>query len=183
MKKRVIAVVLLSVCAQVQAEESWWDSVKSFLGMEENKVAASSGLSAQSMVDDISRKLGVTPEQARGGLAAILNYVKQSADSEQFQLVSESIPGFEAVLAALPKISASTSQSAGQSALGGLLETASGYSESLRSLTELKKQFETLDMNPEMIVKFGQVLQGYLNTPEGQEAKQVFSEALNSVNI
>jgi hypothetical protein len=65
--------------------------------------------------------------------------------------------------------------------LSGLLDKASQYSDSLKSINDIKKQFEALGLNPEMISSFVSSAQSYLDTPQGQDAKQVLTQGLGKL--
>lgn len=176
-------VIALTLCSfQASAEDSWFDSLKAMLGFGETSeevATENTAISAQSLVDYLAENLGVTSAQAEGGLAALFNFVKQSAESEQFAAISDAIPGLDTVLASLPKVSGGTAQVG----LGGLLEKAAEYSDSIKAVSDVKKQFEALGLSPEMIGQFGEQVQQYLNTPEGEEAKRLVNDALSNLTL
>ena len=62
---------------------------------------------------------------------------------------------------------------------GGLLDKASQYSDSLKSVNDIKKQFEALGLKPEMITSFISTAQSYLDTEQGQQAKQILTDGLS----
>ena len=65
--------------------------------------------------------------------------------------------------------------------LGGLLDKAAEYSDSLKSINDVKKQFEALGLKPEMISSFVSSAQGYLDSEEGQSAKKVLTDGLGKL--
>ncbi|MFQ3194332.1 MAG: hypothetical protein ACI9N3_001150 [Colwellia sp.] len=65
--------------------------------------------------------------------------------------------------------------------LGGLLDKAAQYSDSLKAVNDVKKQFEALGLKPEMISSFISSAQGYLDTEQGQQAKQVLTQGLGKL--
>ena len=75
----------------------------------------------------------------------------------------------------------SASDASASAGLGGLLEKASQYSDSLKSINDVKKQFEALGLKPEMISGFISTAQSYLDTEQGQQAKQVLNDGLGKL--
>jgi len=61
--------------------------------------------------------------------------------------------------------------------LGGLMNKAAEYSDSLKSINDLKNQFDTLGLDTGMIMKYVSQAQQYLDTPQGQEAKTMLTDA------
>ena len=125
--------------------------------------------------------LDVNADQASGGMGAIFNYVKNNVSVEQFSQLAKSIPGVEGLMGQMPDISKLDSASDASAGLGGLLEKASQYSDSLKSINDVKKQFEALGLKPEMISGFISTAQSYLDTEQGQQAKQVLNDGLGKL--
>jgi hypothetical protein len=169
----------LTFSASSHAEESWFDSFKSMLGFGDSaeEVAAQALPSVDGMLGALTENLGVTSEQAEGGLASIMNYLKNNVSSESFGDLSASLPGLDQILSEVPDIKDLGSSDA----ISGLLNKASEYSDSLKGINELKQQFEALGLKPEMITDFIEQAKAYLDTEQGQEAKRVLSESLSSL--
>lgn len=182
MKTKVFAIGLLLSSSQCYAQDSWLDKIKSMLGMtdaEQVEAAQQPALTSSNMIAMLSDNLGITEGQAEGGLAAIVNYVKQTASSDEFQNLSQSIPGLESVLSAVPSIPTSVQQTG----LGSLLDKASEYSDSVKAINELKKQFEALGLEPDAIQQFVNQILNYLDTPQGQQAKKLFNDSLMKLSL
>ncbi len=183
--KKLNALVLISVLAFTSQSHAagFWDSVKSFFGggsdEEAEQVEAATALdnlpSATGLVESLTSNLGVSTEQATGGLGSILAYAKDNVPSEQFSQVTESIPGIEGLLGAVPDIS-----NLEQSEVGGLLSKAAEYSDSLQGLNTLKQQFDSLGIDSGMIVKYVDQAKQYLDTPQGQQAKDMLTQAFSN---
>lgn len=179
----LILVSTLTFSAALQAEESWFDSFKSMLGFgestEEVAVEAASAEAAPSMIGMIgalTENLNVSSDQAEGGIASLMNYVKNNVSSDKFSQLSSSLPGLDQVLSAVPEVTA-----ASEGGMAGLLSKASEYSDKLKDLNEVKQQFEALGLSPEMISGFIQQARAYLDTPQGQEARQLLTNSLSSL--
>ncbi|WP_440876269.1 DUF2780 domain-containing protein [Thalassotalea sp. PLHSN55] len=183
MKKLIVLLTASILSTSAVAEEtSWLDSLKSLVGLGEEKQQTieqdTSALpSTSGLIDMLTSSLDVNSEQAAGGMGAILNYVKNNVSAEQFQQLAQSLPGAEGLVANMPDIS----QLSSSEGLGGLLDKASEYSDSLKSINDVKKQFEALGLTPDMISGFVSSAQSYLDTEQGQKAKQVLTDGLGQL--
>ncbi|XOV77417.1 MAG: DUF2780 domain-containing protein [Aestuariibacter sp.] len=180
MRKLLLIVGLTMISAQTYAQESWLDTLKSMLGLGEETVTQNENLSLNGLTKQVAEKLGVTEQQATGGLAALMNYAKNAADSEQFQSITQSLPGMDALLAAVPKVSTPTGQIGG---LDSLLSKAAEYSETLKGLNDLKMQFEAIGLDPQIIPQYIAQINEYLDTPEGQQAKTLLMDTFSRLTI
>ena len=162
--------------------EGWWDSVKNMLGMgsdststevtDVKQMATDALPSAAGLISSLTDNLGVSTEQASGGMGAILNYAKKNVSSEQFSKLSGAIPGVDSLLSAVPAVA-----TVSEGGLGGLMNKATEYSDSLKNINDLKNQFDTLGLDTGMIMKYVSQAQQYLDTPQGQEAKTMLTDA------
>jgi hypothetical protein len=172
-----ISSLTISHSAMAQ-ETSWFDSLKSFVGLgdaeEKNAMPSTDGL-----VGMLTSALDVNTDQASGGMGAIFNYVKDNVSTEQFSQLAKSLPGVDGLISQIPDVSKLNSDSS--ESLGGLLDKAAEYSDSLKSINDVKKQFEALGLKPEMISNFVAGAQEYLNTEKGQEAKKVLTDGLSKL--
>jgi hypothetical protein len=162
----------------------WLDSVKSFLGMEvavetdaEAQVEKPAMPNVSDMVSAVTKQLGVSDSQATGGLGSIFNYAKDNLSSEQFGSISSTLPGLSALLSAAPDVSTM----AGEGGLGGLMDKAASYNDSLKALNDVKKQFAALGLKPEMISQFIDVASQYLDTEEGKKIKDTLMQGLGKL--
>ena len=186
----LILVSSLVFSAVSHAEESWNDPVKSMLGLgasakesaEEVAVEAPADTevatpSMTGMISALTENLEVSSNQAEGGLASLMNYVKNNVSSDKFSALSSSLPGLDQVLTAVPEITAL----ADGGGMAGLLSKASEYSSKIKDLSAVKQQFEALGLSPEMISAFVEQAKAYLDTPQGQEAKALLTSSLSSL--
>lgn len=96
---------------------------------------ADAGLSTNPLVKNLTTNLGVTPTQAIGGSAALLNDAKKDMKPADFQALTTKMPQVGTLLAAAP--------------------AATGT---------VQSQFSTLGMKPEMIGKFTPFLLDYVKS-------------------
>jgi hypothetical protein len=182
MKKSIIFLAIASLSAPVMAEESWFDSLKNFIGLGDSSQVASEAVSenlpnTNEIVSVLTESLSISSDQASGGLGALLNLVKSNISQEQFNQLTQSLPGVDKLINNMPDISELKSTEG----LSGLLDKASQYSESLKGVNDLKKQFESLGLNPEMITDFVSTAQTYLDTEQGKEAKEILSQGISKL--
>jgi hypothetical protein len=178
MKKLIILLTISTLSTSAIAEEtSWFDSLKSFVGMGETKEQAVAMPSTDGLVELLTSSLNVDTEQASGGMGAIFNYVKNNVSADQFSELAKSLPGVDGLVGQMPDVSKLSSAGG----LGGLLDKAAEYSDSLKSINDVKKQFEALGLKPEMISSFVSSAQGYLDSEEGQSAKKVLTDGLGKL--
>ena len=187
MKKLIVLLTISALSTSAFAQEtSWLDSLKNLVGLgddTEQMVAAPTMPNTDGLVDMLTSSLDVNADQASAGMGAIFNYVKNNVSVEQFSQLAKSIPGVEGLMGQMPDISKldSASDASASAGLGGLLEKASQYSDSLKSINDVKKQFEALGLKPEMISGFISTAQSYLDTEQGQQAKQVLNDGLGKL--
>ena len=178
MKKLIILLTISTLSTSALAEEtSWFDSLKNFVGLGETKEQTVKAPSTDGLIGMLTSSLNVNTDQASGGMGAIFNYVKSNVSTEQFSQLSKSLPGVDGLVSQMPDIS---KLSSGEG-LGGLLDKAAQYSDSLKSINDVKKQFEALGLKPEMISGFVTSAKSYLDTEQGQQAKQVLTEGLGKL--
>lgn len=179
MKKLLALVVLVGLSSMVHAEEkSWWDSLLNMVGIGEETEQAEAAPSTSGLIDSLVSGLGVSETQAQGGIAALFNYAKQNVSAEQFEQLSEYIPGADSVLQYLPAI-----ESVKQEGLSGLIDKAAGMNESLGQLNNLRKQFDSLGLDTAMIQKYVEQAKTYLDTPQGQQAKTLLMDSLSQLSV
>jgi hypothetical protein len=187
MKKIAILLTITTLSAPVYAE-GWFDSLKNLVGLGETTTATTETPEAESsvsqalpnigdMVGMVTNSLSVNKDQAEGGLGSIFNYAKENLSIDQFSQLGASLPGVGDLVKGMPDIS---KLSSGEG-LGGLLDKASSYSDSLKSINDVKKQFESLGLKPEMITQFVSAANTYLDTPEGAKAKELLAQGVSKL--
>jgi hypothetical protein len=155
--------------------------VKGFFGFGEEQAeqteAGNNALSSLGLVKQLTDSLGVTESQAKGGLGSIFNYAKNNLSSSEFSQIANALPGVEELLSSMPDISKLSSGGG----VSGLLDKASNYSETAKAINDLNKQFTALGLTPEQIASFVSAVSQYLDTPQGQEAKQMLTNGLGQL--
>jgi hypothetical protein len=129
---------------------------------------ASDSLDIASLVSMVSDNLGVSEEQSQGGVASIFDYAKENLSSGEYTELASNLPGLDSLMDYVPEVSADSSSNS--SAVSGLLNKASEYSSSLSSINELKKQFEALGLDADMISSFVTQINAYLSGDSDTQA-------------
>ncbi len=188
MKQGLLIAATVALTLSAQANASWFDGL--FGGEEDTATAvesttvaqpaATQTLDALAMIPMLTDSLGVTQQQAQGGLGSLFNFAKGNLAQDNFGQLSSLLPGVDQLLGAVPEVSETASQES-SGGLSGLLNTAAQYSDSLQAVNQVTQQFQALGLEPEMILQYIQVAQQYLNTPEGQQAKQLLMDGLSGL--
>lgn len=181
MNKKLIFTCLFATTIPFQSmADGWLDSITSIFSSTSEDAAVVDNHTATSvngLLGNLTSSLGVTNEQAEGGLASIMNYVKENVTASDFNQIGQSLPGLSGIMQAVPDVSNMTAGNG----LSGLMDKVGSYSDSLKAVNEVKKQFETLGLSPDMVSQFVNQIQRYLNTPQGAEAKKLVMQGVGKL--
>lgn len=142
--------------------------------------SAASSIDLGSLVNSVAGNLNVSDTQSQGGIASIMNYVQGNLSGADYAQLANSIPGIESLLENVPSLS-SNSAASSSSSLSGLLNKASEYSSTLKSVNDLKQQFETLGLSTDMIASFVTQISSYLNVNADEETQALFKSGLDNL--
>ena len=177
MKISYLFIILPALAFTPQSHaEGWLNSIKSMFGMEAETPAMPN---VADMISSVSESVGIDKSQAEGSLASIFNYAKENVSAEQFSGLSDSFPGLDSLMGAVPDIS----EVASEGGLSGLMDKAANYNDSLKAVNELKKQFEALGLKPEMIMQVVNSAKSYLDTDEGKKIKEQLMQGLSQLSV
>lgn len=156
MKKINIVVLVLGVLITQSFAFDMGSMLKSAAPAVAQSVApeTTSTLQNNTLINSLSSSLGVTPTQAIGGSAALLNSAKSKMDSNQFSQLTEQTPGF-----------------------GDILN--SGAATSLLGNTTLQSQFEALGMDGSMVKQFAPIILDYAKGYVSPEIANALLSALS----
>lgn len=141
---------------------------------------AASNIDLASLVSAVSGNLNVSDTQSEGGIASIMNYVQGNLSGADYAQLANSIPGIEGLLENVPSLS-SNSAASSSSSLSGLLNKASEYSSTIKSVNDLKQQFEALGLSTDMIASFVSQISTYLNVNADEETQALFKSGLDNL--
>jgi hypothetical protein len=122
-----------------------------------SKSAAPAAQQSGTLIDSLTKSLGVTPSQAAGGTAALLNKAKEGMGEEQFSKLLSGVPD-----------------------LSSLMENTGGLGSMLggANVSSLADQFAALGLDSEMIGKFTSQLLEYVQSEGGTEMMNLLKGAL-----
>ena len=130
---------------------------------------------ADSLINTLTGKLGISQPQALGGLGSIFSLAQQRLSPGDFSTLSNSVPGIGQYLAAAPQPVAPTQSSALLGIAGSLL---GGQSNNLASMAALAGSFQSLGMNPSMTAQFIPMVLQYFQGQNGGAAASLLQRAL-----
>ena len=127
------------------------------------------GMAQIGLVDILSHRLGVSPQQALGGAGAIFQMAQSNMDPQAFATISRSIPGMDNMLSAAPAMS---------NLSGNLSSLMGDQNNSLGNAAALAASFQQLDLSPDMIDQFIPVITNYVSKTSGQASASLLQSAL-----
>ncbi|MEC7634534.1 MAG: DUF2780 domain-containing protein [Pseudomonadota bacterium] len=183
----VLALTFFTTCANANI-----DQLKGLLGgkkaestvtsssLTEMATSAASNIDLASLVSSVAGNLNVSENQSEGGIASIMNYVQGNLSGADYAQLASSIPGIDSLLEDVPSLSGNSAASS-SSSLSGLLNKASEYSSTLKSVNDLKQQFESLGLSTDMIASFVTQISSYLNVNADEETQALFKSGLDNL--
>ncbi len=183
----VLALTFFTTCANANI-----DQLKGLLGgkkaestvtsssLTEMATSAASNIDLASLVSSVAGNLNVTENQSEGGIASIMNYVQGNLSGADYAQLASSIPGIDSLLEDVPSLSGNSAASS-SSSLSGLLNKASEYSSTIKSVNDLKQQFEALGLSTDMIASFVTQISSYLNVNADEETQALFKSGLDNL--
>ena len=130
-----------------------------------------------SLVDQLTKTLGVSKTQASGGAGAIFDAASKTMSAEDFGKVTSALPEVKSLLNAAPK---PDKESGGLGSLGSMLGDSGG---TLSSLSNLKDTFSKLGLNSDMIVKFLPIIMSYAQSKGGNGVSGLLTSAFDKIGI
>jgi len=111
-------------------------------------------MGSASVVDSLTSQLGVTPQQASGGVGSMLSFAKSQLSPSDFSTVASALPGADKYMS--------------------LASSALGMS-SISSASGLGSAFSKLGMSPDMVGKFAPVIADYAGKYGSPAAKTLLA--------
>jgi hypothetical protein len=156
------------------------ESTVTSTSLTEMATNAASGIDLASLISTVSDNLSVSETQSEGGIASIMNYVQGNLSGADYAQLASSIPGIDSLLEDVPSLSGNSAASS-SSSLSGLLNKASEYTSTLKSVNDLKQQFEALGLSTDMIASFVTQISSYLNVNADEETQALFKSGLDNL--
>jgi hypothetical protein len=144
-----------------------WNGMAVVAGTLAMLVGSASAASAQpaagadsELVGSLSKELGVTADQARGGAGALFGIAKSKMDASSFDQIAKHVPGMDGLLKAAPALG-----SVGEMGKLGTLAAAAGA-------------FKKLGLDAGMVSKFIPALTKFVGAKGGGGVAQLLAGAL-----
>jgi hypothetical protein len=160
------------VILPLSAAADWTDAAKQALGGADKEVVADY---SDGLLSAVTGGLGVSNDQAEGGLGSLFGLAKDSLGGDDFASLSKLVPGMDGLLAAAPVLGDSGG------AVGSLLAGAGDYGSALAGAKTVYDQFAKLGLSTEQIGQYAGIVQGYLESEGGQSAADLFKQGISSL--
>ncbi|WP_394129393.1 DUF2780 domain-containing protein [Shewanella maritima] len=168
---------LLSLALSTSVQASWLDNLLgSDKDNEQTEVQKPSEADTQSnaLVGNVMSQLGLSQQQAEGGLGTLLSVAQSSLSSDDFGSLSDSIPGADMLLAAVPAL-------AGDSGMSGLLSQAGDIGTSLQGGAMVYDAFEKLGIPKSLVAPMIDVAKSYLEQNGSEGSVGLLTQGLSSL--
>ena len=120
----------------------------------------------------LTKNLGVTEPQAKGGAGAIFDYVKQKVSAEDFAKVTSALPGVDSLLEFAPKTGNLPRQ------VGGLSPLLGGKSDLSGGTAALTESFAKLGLDAGMLDKYVKTILDFTQSEAGKAVTNIIKGAL-----
>jgi hypothetical protein len=130
---------------------------------------ASTAISANDLLQNLTSQLGITTEQAAGGAGALFNMAKSQLSGDEFSQIAAAVPNIDTLMAAAPAITESTA---------GAVSSMIGSESGLGNLASLASSFSQLGLSSDMIAQFTPIVFDYLQQAGGANLMEMMKGAL-----
>lgn len=123
----------------------------------------------------VTAQLGVTEQQAQGGLGTLFSVAQSTLDGADFQQLSQHVPEMASLLGATPEVSERAK------GISPLVAVAGKYGDALQSSIEAYAQFKTLGLDAAQIPQYIEVTNQFLKKQGGTDIASLFSKGLEAL--
>ncbi len=131
---------------------------------------------AEGVLPLLTQQLGVTERQAEGGMGSLMQMAKSALSEGEFAQLSSGVPNMDTLLAAAPVLTGE----GGSGAMSDLLSSATGAASSLAGIAQLRQQFESLGLSPDMIAQFANIAISYFSQ-SGADTGALLQKGLGAI--
>ncbi|GIU40117.1 hypothetical protein TUM4438_00520 [Shewanella sairae] len=126
------------------------------------------------LVGSVMSQLGLSQNQAEGGLGSLLSLAQSSLGSNDFSSIADSIPGVDGLLGAVPELDS-------DSGMSGLLSKAGGLGESLQGGAMVYDAFEKLGISKDLAAPMIDIVTSYLDTNGSAGTSDLLMKGLGAI--
>ena len=131
-----------------------------------------------SIVDEIMKQVGVSKEQAEGGLGLIFKLAKDKLGAD-FSQVSQVVPDASTLIGKAPPAEAEGAGGGGLMGMLGGMASKMGLGD-IGKLAELAAQFKKLGLDMETVQKYVKVVMTFVESKGGTVVKDLLNKVLTS---
>ena len=195
MFKQTMLVSVLCFAAS-QAHAGFWDTITSFFGSEKETQQAPAPEEAATKTETtttaqvvkkgveliplLTQSLGVSQNQAQGGLGAILQAAQTLLSGTDFGTLANAIPNSQALLEKAPALMSSPKEEK-SNLLDSALSVAAEHSDTAKTASQLIGQFKELGLSADMIPKFTQTTNEFLEQNDKAAASDLLMSSLGKL--
>lgn len=132
---------------------------------------------ADQLITQLTSQVGVSEQQAGGGVGALMKYAEQSLDKEQFAEISDALPELTDLLKSAPAVDEESSTASQLSSLLGEGDTAT----KAKRLASLRDSLDKLGLSTDQITKFVPVVIDYAKSKGGDSIAGLLKQALSTL--
>jgi len=128
-----------------------------------------------SLTGMVTDKLGVSEQQAQGGLGTLFGVAQSTLGSSEFSQLSQYVPEMDTLLKAAPAVSENAD------GISSLLGKAGKYGDALKSGSQAYSQFKTLGLDAAQIPQYIEITNEFLKQQGGTDIASLFSKGLAAI--
>lgn len=128
-----------------------------------------------SLTGMVTEQLGVSQQQAQGGLGTLFGIAQSTLGSSEFSELSQYVPEMDTLLQAAPAISEDAQ------GISSLLGKAGKYGDALKSGSQAYSQFKTLGVDITQIPQYIEITNQFLKDQGGTDVATLFSKSLEAL--
>ncbi|RCU50990.1 MULTISPECIES: DUF2780 domain-containing protein [Corallincola] len=126
------------------------------------------------LVGMITQQLGVSQDQATGGLGALLSSAQQGMSGDDFAALTDVIPDMSSLLSAAPSLEGAAGGGGGLASMATDMLGDSAGSDTIA----LTQAFESLGLDSSMVGQYSKILLDFVNSEGGNALMQSLKSAL-----
>lgn len=128
----------------------------------------------EQLITQLAAATGISEQQVDGGIGALMKYVQQSLEPEQFARIADALPKLAGLVDSAPPVDQSTSTVTQLSTLLGDDDTA-GKAEKIMTL---RNSLDSLGLSSEQIAQFVPAIVDYAKSRGGGAIANLLKQAL-----
>ena len=129
------------------------------------------------LVDLIKQQLGITDEQAKGGLGLLFKTVQEKLAAGDFKEVEKAIPNVQGLINLAPKEGSGDEGGGGLAGALGSIAKSLGF-DNLGKLAAVAEGFKKLGLDPKLVLEFVSKILEWAQKSGGSQLKAILEKVL-----